>query len=54
MINTFVVSQFSCCPIVWMFHIFHGRSVNKKISKVYERAVRITYKDSCSNCCSNL
>ena len=26
--NTFVMSQFSYCPLVWMFH---DRSVNKKI-----------------------
>ena len=44
--NAFVVSQFSCCPLVWMFH---DRSVNKKINKVHERGLRITYKDSCSN-----
>ena len=44
--NAFVVSQFSYCPLVWMFH---DRSVNKKITKIHERALRITYKDSCSN-----
>ena len=44
--NAFVVSQFSYCPLVWMFH---DRSVNKKINKIHERALRITYKDSCSN-----
>ena len=46
MMNAFVVSQFSYCPIVWMFH---DRSVNKKINKIHERALRIAYKDSCSN-----
>ena len=30
MMNAFVVSQFSYCPLVWMFH---DRSVNKKINK---------------------
>ena len=46
MMNTFVVSQFSYCPLVW---IFHDRPVKKKINKIYERALRISYKDSCSN-----
>ena len=46
MMNAFVVSQFSYCPLVWMFH---DRTVNKKINKIHERALRISYKDSCSN-----
>ena len=46
MMNAFVVSQFSYCPFVWMFH---DRSVNKKINKIHERALRIANKDSCSN-----
>ena len=46
MINAFVVSQFSYCPLVWMFH---DRSVNKKINKIHERALRISCKDSCSH-----
>ena len=46
MMNAFIVSQFSYCPLVWMFH---DRLVNKKISKVHERTLRIAYKDSCSN-----
>ena len=29
--------------------MFHDRSVNKKINKIHERALRISYKDSCSN-----
>ena len=45
MMNTFVISQFSYCPLIWMFH---DRSVNKKINKIHERALRIAYKDSCS------
>ena len=44
--NAFVVSQFSYCPLIWMCH---DRSVNKKINKIHERATRIAYKDSCSN-----
>ena len=38
MVNSFVVSQFSYCPLVWMFH---DSSVNKKINEIRERALRI-------------
>ena len=44
--NAFMVPQFSYCPLVW---VFHDRPVNKKINRIQERALRITYKDSCSN-----
>ena len=44
--NAFVASQLSYCPLVWMFH---DRSVNKKINKTNEGALRISYKASCSN-----
>ena len=44
--NAFVVSQFSYCPLVCLFH---DRSLNNKINKIHERALRISYKDSCSN-----
>ena len=46
MMNTLVISQFSYCPLVWMFH---DRSVSRRISKIHLRALRISYKDSCSN-----
>ena len=45
MMKTFVISQLSYCPLIWMFH---DRSAIKKINKTHERALRITYKDSCS------
>ena len=44
--NAFVVSQFSYCPFVWMFH---DRSVNNKKKGIHERALRNAYKDNCSN-----
>ena len=43
--NTFIISQFSYCPLVWMFD---DRSVNRKINKFYEKAPKIKYRDSCS------
>ena len=46
MMNTFVMSQFGYCSLIWMFH---NRSVNKKINKIQERAMRIAYKDGISS-----
>ena len=43
MMNTFVMSQFSFCPLIWMFH---DRRINNKVNKIHERALRIAYKDS--------
>ena len=44
--NAFILSQFSYCPVVWMFH---DRNVNNKINKIHERALRIAFKDTSSN-----
>ena len=44
--NAFIIFQFGYCSFVWMFH---DRLLNKKINKIHERALRIAYKDSCSN-----
>ena len=43
--KSFVTSQFSYCPLIWMFH---GRRLNNKINSIHERALRITYQDSTS------
>ena len=42
MMNTFVMSQFSYRPLIWMFH----RRINNKVNKIHERALRVAYKDS--------
>ena len=44
--NAFVLSQFSYCPVIW---IFHDRNVDNKINKIRERALRIAFKDASSN-----
>ena len=44
--NAFILSQFSYCPVIWMFH---DRNVNNKINKIHERALRIAFKDTSSN-----
>ena len=40
--KAFIESQFGYCPLVWMFH---SRSLNNKINRIQERALRITYND---------
>ena len=41
-LKTFIESQFSHCPLVWMFC---SREMNRKINHVHERALRIVYND---------
>ena len=41
----FVTSQFSHCPLIWMFH---SRRLNNKINSIHERALRITCQDNTS------
>ena len=43
--KSFITSQFSYCPLIWMFH---SRALNGKINAIHERALRITYKDNSS------
>ena len=44
--KAFIESQFGYCPLVWMFH---SRSLNNKINRMYERALGITYNDRSSS-----
>ena len=44
--KSFIESQFGYCPLVWMFH---SRSLNNKINRIQERALRITYNDKSSS-----
>ena len=41
-LNSFITSHFSYCPIVCMFH---SRKINETINHIHERALRIVYKD---------
>ena len=43
--KSFVTSQFSYCPLIWMFH---SRRLNNKINSIHEGALRITYQDNVS------
>ena len=42
LMNTFRTSQFSYCPLVWMFH---SRTLNNRINKIHERALRVVFKN---------
>ena len=42
MLNKFIESQFSYCPLIWMFH---SRKLNHKINHIHERALRLVYND---------
>ena len=42
LMKTFVTSQFNYCPLIWMFH---NRTLNNKINRLHERALRLVYTD---------
>ena len=42
LMNAFIESQFSYCPLLLMFV---SRSINNKINRIHERALRIVYLD---------
>ena len=46
LMKAFVESQFSYCPLVWMFH---SRNLNNRINRLHERALRISYRDTISS-----
>ena len=46
LMKAFVESQFGCCPLIWMYN---SRTPNNKINKLYERALRLVYKNNTSS-----
>ena len=40
--RSFIESQFSYCPLIWMFC---SRIMNTKINQIHERALRLVYED---------
>ena len=42
LLRTFIESQFSYCPLIWMFH---SMTLNNKINRLHEKALRIVYGD---------
>ena len=43
--KSFVTSQFSYCPLIWMFN---SRQLHNKINSIHKRSLRITYQDNMS------
>ena len=46
LMKMFITSQFSYCPLIWMFH---SRTLNNRTNNIHERALRLTYKDNQSS-----
>ena len=44
--NAFISSQFNYCPLIWLCH---SRSLNTRINKIHERALRIVFNDNVSS-----
>ena len=40
LLRAFIESQFSYCPLIWMFH---SKTLNNKINRLHEKALRIVY-----------
>ena len=40
--NAFITSQFSYCALIWMSY---SRSMNNRVNKIHEKALRPVYKD---------
>ena len=40
LLTAFITSQFSYCPLVWMFH---SRTMNNRINTLHEKALRLVY-----------
>ena len=36
LMKAFVISQFNCCRLIWMFH---NRALNNRINKIHKRAL---------------
>ena len=49
--KAFIESQFNYCPLIWMFH---SRTLNNKINRLHEKALRIVYSDFKSSFCELL
>ena len=43
LMKAFIESQFAYCPLTWMFH---SRTLNNRINRLHERALRLVYKDT--------
>ena len=46
LMKTFILSHFGYCTLVWMMH---NRTLNNRINRIHERALRLVYKDDSSS-----
>ena len=46
LMKAFIESQFSYCPLIWMFH---SRGLSNKNNHLHERSLRIVHKDNISS-----
>ena len=46
LMSSFIMSQFSYCPLIRMCH---RRRINNQINKLYERALRLFYNNKSSS-----
>ena len=42
LMEAFVCSQFSYCPLIWMFH---SRKIEHRINSIHKRALKLVYQD---------
>ena len=42
LLNSFIKSQFTYCPLIWMFT---SRYLNNALNNIHERALRLIYND---------
>ena len=45
--NVFILSQFSYCPLIWMFC---DREMNNRINRIHEKSLRLAYDEYDSSC----
>ena len=45
LMKAFIQSQFNYCPLIWMFH---SKTMNNKMNRIHERALRLVYSDHVS------
>ena len=46
LIGSFIMTQFSYCPLIWMCH---SRKINNQINKLHRRALTLVYNDKSSS-----
>ena len=46
LMKTFIESQLNYCPLIWMFH---SRTMNNKMNRIHEKALRLVYSDYSCN-----